>query len=119
MGLNERQAAMCYKAPMNTAATTTADDIIASLQAHAAELRDAGIRHLSLFGSVARGEAGPDSDIDLVVELDPEVHVTLLDLVGLEFKLGELLGRKVDLLPEPIKKPRLRANVERNRRYAF
>jgi uncharacterized protein len=89
------------------------------LQAHAAELRASGIRHLSLFGSVARGEAGPESDIDLAVELDPEAHITLIGLIGLESKLGELLGRKVDLLPEPIQRPRLRANVDRDRRHAF
>ena len=104
---------------MNTVANTTADGVVASLQAHAAELRAAGIRHLSLFGSVARGEAGPDSDIDLVVELDPEAHITLIGLIGLESKLGELLGRRVDLLPEPIQRPRLRANVDRDRRHAF
>jgi predicted nucleotidyltransferase len=42
-----------------------ADEGIACLRAHAAELRAAGIRHLSLFGSVARGDAGPESGIDL------------------------------------------------------
>src|SRR5260221_12883652 len=88
--------------PMNTNNSTTADEIIGSLRAHASELREAGIRHLALFGSVARGEAGPQSDIDLVVELDHEAHTTLIGLGGLELSLGELLGRKVDLLPEPI-----------------
>ena len=104
---------------MNTNANTTADEVVARLQAHAAELRASGIRHLSLFGSVARGEAGPESDIDLLVDLDPEAHITLIGLIGLESKLGELLGRRVDLLPEPIQRPRLRANVDRDRRHAF
>jgi predicted nucleotidyltransferase len=104
---------------MNTDTSTTADEVIASLRAHASELRAAGIRHLALFGSVARGEAGADSDIDLAVELDPEAHITLIGLIGLESKLGELLGRRVDLLPEPIHRPRLRANVDRDRRHAF
>jgi predicted nucleotidyltransferase len=104
---------------MHTDTSTTADEVIASLRAHASELRAAGIRHLSLFGSVARGEAGPESDIDFVVELDSEAHITLIGLVGLEFRLGELLGRKVDLLPEPIQKPRLRNNVDRDRRHVF
>lgn len=104
---------------MNTDTTTSADEVIASLQAHAAELRRAGIRHLSLFGSVARGDAGPESDIDLLVDLDPEAQITLIGLVGLESRLGELLGRKVDLLPEPIQKPRLRTNVDRDRRHVF
>jgi predicted nucleotidyltransferase len=106
-------------ARMNTVTNTTADDVIASLQSHAVELRRAGIRHLSLFGSVARGDAGPDSDVDLLVELDSEAHLTLIGLAGIELKLGELLGRKVDLLPEPVQKPRLRANVDRDRRNVF
>jgi len=55
---------------MNTNANTTADEVVASLQAHATELRAAGIRHLSLFGSIARGEAGPESDIDLAIAID-------------------------------------------------
>jgi len=104
---------------MNAVENATAEEIIASLQAHVAELRAAGIRHLSLFGSAARGEAGPDSDIDLRVELDPDARVTLIGLAGLELRLGNLLGRKVDLLPEPIQKPRLRINVDRDRRNVF
>ena len=96
-----------------------ADDVIATLRAHEAELRAAGIRRVSVFGSVARGEAGPDSDLDLAVELDREARIDLVRLVGLERQIGELLGYKVDLLPEPIEKPRLRANIDRDRKRAF
>lgn len=104
---------------MNTDTSTAADEVIASLRAHAAELRGAGIRHLSLYGSVARDEAGPDSDIDLVVELDRDRHIGLFGLVALERRLSELLGRKVDLLPEPVEKKRLQVNIDRDRRRAF
>ena len=52
-----------------TTATDMAEHVIATLRAHEAELHRAGIRHLSLFGSVARGDATVDSDVDLVVEL--------------------------------------------------
>ena len=97
----------------------TAESVIATLRAHEAELRAAGIKRLSLFGSVARGEAGPDSDVDLAVELDPAAHVSLFDLVSLDRRVGELLGRRAELLPEPVEKPRLRANIERDRRYVF
>ena len=96
-----------------------ADEVIACLQAHADELQAGGVRHLALFGSLARGDAGPDSDIDLAVELDHEKHITLIGLAKLELRLGDLLGRKVDLLPEPIQKPRLKANVDRDRRRVF
>lgn len=97
----------------------TAEDVIARLLPHAAVLRGAGIRHLSLFGSMTRGEAGPESDIDLVAELDPAAQFGLLDLVRVERELGDLLGRKVDVVTEPIRKPRLRANIERDRRHVF
>jgi mannose-6-phosphate isomerase-like protein (cupin superfamily)/predicted nucleotidyltransferase len=63
-------------------------------------------------GSVARGEAGADSDIDIVVELDRDRHIGLFGLVALERRLSGLLGRKVDLLPEPVEKKRLQANID-------
>ena len=96
-----------------------AERVIATLQAHEAELRQAGIRRLSLFGSVARGEAEVDSDVDLAAELDPEANIGLFALGALERRLAELVGRKVDLLPEPVEKQRLRANIDRDRRHAF
>ncbi len=96
-----------------------ADEIIATLQAHETELREAGIRHLSLFGSVARGDEDHDSDVDFAAELDPNARIGLFAFVGLERRLSELVGRKVDLLPEPIESARLRQAVERDRRRAF
>jgi predicted nucleotidyltransferase len=97
----------------------TPEAVIATLRAHSAELQRAGVRHLGLFGSLARGEAAVDSDIDLVAELDPDARIGLLRLVRLERRLADIVGRNVDLLPEPIEQPRLRANVERDRRSAF
>jgi uncharacterized protein len=95
------------------------DDIIGALRAHDAELRRAGIRHLSLFGSAARGEADAASDIDVVAELDPDSHISPFRLMGLQRRLGEILKRPADLLPEPVENPRLRQNIERDRRRAF
>lgn len=57
-----------------------------------------GARNVRIFGSAARGEAGPDSDVDFLVELD-EGH-TLFDLGGMLMDLEELLGRKVDLVTD-------------------
>ena len=59
-------------------------------------LKEAGVKRSSLFGSVVRGEAGKNSDIDILVEF-PEGK-TLLDLVRLEKKLESALNKKVDLL---------------------
>jgi uncharacterized protein len=97
----------------------SSEHVIAALRAHDAELRAVGIRHLSLFGSVARGEAGDTSDVDLAVELDPLARVGLFRLMGLQRRLSEILGRSVDLVPEPAESPRLRQNIERDRLRAF
>ena len=104
---------------MKTINDVTPEVVISTLRAHAPELRQAGIRHLSLFGSTARGEAEADSDIDLAAELDRDAHIGLFGLIALERRLSEILGRKVDLIPEPVEKRRLQKNIDRDRRRAF
>ena len=74
------------------------------LRSHQAELREAGVKSLKLFGSVVRGEAGPESDIDILVEFSRPIG--LLAFVGLKHHLAELLGRPVDLvIPEALQSP--------------
>ncbi len=104
---------------MSSTITHLAEHVIGVLRAHEAELRRAGIRHLSLFGSVARGDAEANSDIDLAAEFDPVARMDLIRLTALERRLGEILGRRVDLLREPAEKSRLRSNVEQDRQRAF
>jgi predicted nucleotidyltransferase len=104
---------------MDVPTALTAEQVIATLRKHAAELRQAGIRHVGLFGSLARGQTSPTSDIDLVVELDPAARIGLIRLAGIERRLAEILGSTVDLLPEPIEQPRIRANVDRDRQSVF
>lgn len=58
-----------------------------------------GAHNVRIFGSVARGDAGPESDIDLLVEFEP--GTTLLDHVALIQDLEDLLGRKIDVVSEP------------------
>ena len=114
-------AAVCgmHQFVMSATDKLTPEAVIITLRKHAAELQRAGIRHLGMFGSVSRGEAGPESDIDLVAELDPAARIGLFRLVALERRLAEILGHGVDLVPEPIEQPLLRANVEQDRRRAF
>lgn len=104
---------------MQTPAPPTASDVIAVLRAQQWALRREGIARVSLFGSVARDEAGPESDIDLAAEFDPAAKMDLIRLVGIGRRLSDLFGRRVEILPEPVKKPRLRAAVERDRIRAF
>ena len=100
-------------------ASLSPQTIIAALRAHEAELRQAGIRRLSVFGSAARGEAEADSDIDLAAELDPKARIGLFRLTALERRLSEILGRDVDLLPEPVENARLQSGIDRDRLRAF
>ena len=109
---------------MNSAASLDlapdlAEDCIARLKAMEPELRREGIARMSLFGSVARGDATPESDIDLLVVFDPAARMDLIRMIGLERRLGETLGRPVEFMTEPVKNPYLRANVERDRRFVF
>jgi predicted nucleotidyltransferase len=93
--------------------------IIEKLRAHRAELRAAGIVHLRLHGSVARGEATADSDVDLIAEFEPGRRLTLIDMVRLENRLHDLLGVKVDLSPANTLKEPVRRRAEREAVLAF
>ena len=83
--------------------------VIQTLRAHEPELKAAGIVHLRLFGSVARGESSADSDVDLMADFERSRRFTLVSMAHLENRLAELLGVKVDLSPadsmkEPVRK---------------
>jgi predicted nucleotidyltransferase len=71
-----------------------------------------GVRSLRLFGSFARGTAGPDSDVDVLVAFDGVP--TPAQLFGAQFYLEDLLQREVDLVTETALRPRLRPFVERD-----
>jgi predicted nucleotidyltransferase len=73
------------------------DRVIVILREHAPELRDAGVMHLRVFGSVARGDNSSNSDIDLLADFDRSRRLTLVTVGRLESRLADLLGVKVDL----------------------
>lgn len=68
-----------------------------------------GVHNVRVFGSVARGEAGPESDLDILVEL--EVGRSLLDHAALLLDLQELLGINVDMVTEKGLKARIKDDV--------
>jgi predicted nucleotidyltransferase len=87
--------------------------VLRILREHEAELRAQGVTRLRLFGSMARGDAGPDSDVDLIAEIDRSRSFSLLDLVGLQDFLRDLLDRKVDVGTTVAKmRPRMRQRFE-------
>lgn len=69
------------------------------------------VRELSVFGSVARGQARPGSDVDLLVVFEEGARVTLFTLIDLQAELSDLLKRPVDLVPKSGLKPALRREV--------
>jgi hypothetical protein len=88
--------------------------ILAILRTHAPELKSAGLVHLRLFGSVARGEATAHSDVDLLADFSR--RITLVTVGGIESRLADLLGTKVDLssanwMREPVRTRALREAV--------
>ena len=89
-------------------------EIIQLLRQHRDELRKRfGVKSLAVFGSVARGEAGPESDVDLVVEFDPQAHVGLFKMVELKEFLEKVLGCPVDVVTLDGLRPWMRELVRR------
>jgi len=95
---------------------------IAILRDHERELRQLGVEGVSLFGSVARGETSAH-DVDLAVRLGSNFSKPGLDFFGrleqLEGRLAEILGCKVDVVEEPVRKPRFQREIDRDRAIAF
>lgn len=90
---------------------TTVDALRSRREEILAVAREHGARNVRVFGSVARGDAGPDSDIDILVELEP--GRSLLDHAALMLDLSDLLGCKVDVATDRGLRPRIRDRVLR------
>lgn len=87
------------------------EEILARLRAGMPALkRQFPLQGLSLFGSVVRGEASPESDIDIVADVEPSIG---LDFISLADKLEELIGHKIDLVSRRAIKPLLWKQIER------
>ncbi len=95
------------------------EQVIAILRGHENELRAAGVAHLSLFGSTARGDQRPDSDVDLLAAFDNTRRISLLAVAGIEQQISRMLGRSVELVEEGTLKPRVRERVEAEAVRAF
>lgn len=93
--------------------------ILGRLKEAETELRSRGVAHAALFGSVARGEARPDSDIDIMVELADASKVGLFEYVGIIHAIEDLFSTKVDVANRQQLKPYVRPSAERDAVYAF
>jgi uncharacterized protein len=94
-------------------------DILATLREHEAALKAQGVTHAALFGSRARGDAEPDSDIDIMIELDPAARVTMFDYVDIKEFIEGLFREPVDVVNRDGLKPLVRPQAAADAIYAF
>ena len=87
------------------------DDVISKLRAHEADLHQVGIGQLYLFGSVARQEAGPESDVDLFFDTN-NPRFSLIELVDVQERVKEILGTRTDIMTRASLHPMLRNKIE-------
>jgi hypothetical protein len=95
------------------------DQVIATLRTHEQELRHRGVLHAALFGSVARGDARPDSDIDIMIEIEPEAHIGVWGYAGLKEYIADLFQGPVDVVDRAALKPYVTPAATTEAIYAF
>jgi len=94
-------------------------EAIATLRRSEPDLRARGVRRAAVFGSVARGDSRPDSDIDIMIEIDPESRLTVFDYAGLKDYIASLFDRPVDVVNRDGLKPYVRPAATADAIYAF
>lgn len=97
----------------------TLDRILNVLRNNRAQLEARGVQHAAVFGSVARGDDTEQSDVDVLVELQPENPIGIFKFVNLQREISELLGCRVDLVERAGLHPRMKARIESEAVSAF
>jgi predicted nucleotidyltransferase len=95
------------------------EDVVRRLREQEGDLRLRGVTRAALFGSLARGEQRADSDIDILVELDPAIVRTIFDYSGVKDFISDLFDGHVDVVDHEALKPLLRPRVSADAIYAF
>jgi predicted nucleotidyltransferase len=95
------------------------DDALAILFENRVALRERGVVRAAVFGSTVRGDATPESDIDVLVDIDPTANIGVYEYVALTRFLSELFPERVDVANHATLKPHVRPSAERDAVYAF
>jgi uncharacterized protein len=95
------------------------EEILRRLKEHESLLRSRGVAHAALFGSRARDSQRPDSDTDILIELDPAAHITVFDYAGLKSEIATLFEGPVDVVNSRALKSRLRPQAAKDAVAAF
>ena len=94
-------------------------DAIETLRRYESALRERGVMHAALFGSLARGDNRSDSDIDIMVEIDPDIRMTVFDYVDLKEYIADLFDGPVDVVNRDSLKSYVRPAATADAIYAF
>jgi uncharacterized protein len=103
----------CYVAPMNSS------EALETLRRSEHALRGRGVMHAALFGSVARGKHRPDSDVDIMIEIDPNARITVFDYVEIKEYIAGLFDEPVDVVNRDGLKSHVRPAALADAIYAF
>lgn len=95
------------------------DEIITRLRENETALRKRGVVHAALFGSRARGDHTPQSDTDIMIELNPEATITIFDYAGLKQYIADLFDGHVDVVNREGLKPHVKPAATTDAIYAF
>jgi predicted nucleotidyltransferase len=106
-------AAACYIPVMNSL------EVLETLRRSEPALRRRGVMHAALFGSVAQGRNRPNSDIDIMIEIDPGAHITVFDYVDLKEYIAKLFDEPVDVVNREGLKSHVRPAATADAIYAF
>jgi predicted nucleotidyltransferase len=96
-----------------------AEDALAILRRSEGDLRARGVRRAALFGSVARGDDRPGSDIEIMIEVEPDARITVYDYASLKEYIERLFGRPVDVVSRDSLTPYVRPAATVDAVYAF
>ncbi len=94
-------------------------EILDRLRANEAALRARGVTHVAVFGSRARGDNRNDSDTDILIDVDPDAHISIFDYVGLKEYIASLFEGPVDVVSRESLKPFVRPAATADADYAF
>ena len=95
------------------------DDALAILSSNRVALQQRGVVRAAVFGSTVRGDATPESDVDVLVDIDPAANIGVYEYVALTRFVSELFPARVDVANHATLKPHVRPSAERDAIYAF